>query len=362
MKISVQDLAAALDAEAVGNLDLLVSGPSEPATATRDQIALAMQPEFAASLTQGAARVAVLWQGADWQALGLEAAIFVPRARYALAGVNGVFGDFPALPAGIHPSAVVDASADIAAGAAIGPFVVVGANVKIGRNARIFSHCSIAADTVIGDNAVLFSGVRIGERVRIGDDFICHPNAAIGNDGFSFVSPQAGAIEDARALQQVARRYETEYARVNSLGTVVIGDRVEVGTNSTVDRGTIADTVIGDGTKIDNLVQIGHNVRIGRNCLICGQAGVAGSAVLGDNVVLGGQVAVADHVTVGANVVATGKSGVASNVPPDRVVMGNPAVRMETSVESYKAVRRLPRLVKKVAALEKRVSKLDPND
>ena len=133
--------------------------------------------------------------------------------------------------------------------------------------------------------------------------------------------------------------------RINSLGAVRVGDDVEVGANSCIDRGTIADTVIGDGTKIDNLVQLGHNVKVGRTCLICGQAAVGGSTVIGDRVVLGGRAAVADHLTIGANSVITGNSGVASNVPPGRIMMGYPAVRMDQNVEIYKALRRLPRLM-----------------
>ncbi len=363
MKISVRELAGALGAEVVGNPDLQISGPAEPATATADQIALAMQPAYTEALGKGKARVAILWNGADWRALGLEAAIFVPRPRYALAGVNGIFGRAPEVDAGIHETALVADDAEIGEGAAIGPFVVIGRGVKIGPNARILSHSSIAEEAVIGANALLYNGVRIGARVVIGDDFICHSNAAIGNDGFSFVSPEPGVVEEARAEMQVRTEHrDTEYVRINSLGTVIIGDRVEIGAGATLDRGTIADTVIGEGSKLDNMVHIGHNVRVGRNCLLCGQVGIAGSSTIGDGSVLAGQVGVADHVSVGENVVAAGQTGITSNVPPNRMIMGNPAVKMDTQVDMYKALRRLPRLAKKVAELEARLSKTDTND
>jgi len=363
MQITVQELAAALDARAEGMLDLEISGPAEPATASASQIALAMDPRYGAELSKGQARAAILWDGADWQELGLEAAIFVPRPRYALAGVNMVFDVASETPGGIHPSAVIDPTAVIGAGASIGAFVMIGRDVQIGAGARILSHVSINEGVNIGENSLIFNGVRIGARVRIGSNFIAQPGAVIGGDGFSFVSPNSGAIEAARAGTSIIEGFDsTSYVRINSLGTVVIGDRVEIGANSTIDRGTVANTEIGAGTKVDNLVQIGHNAKIGRNCLLCGMSGVAGSAVLSDNVVLGGGAMVADHVTVGSNVVVTGKSGVASNVPPNRVVMGNPAVKMESSVESYKALRRLPRLMKKFEDLQKRVSKLDSMD
>ena len=143
---------------------------------------------------------------------------------------------------------------------------------------------------------------------------------------------------------------------------MVIGDDVELGAGTTVDRGTISDTIIGSGTKLDNLVMIGHNVRVGEDCLLCAQAGVGGSSIIEDRVVLGGQVGVADHVTVGTGVVAAGKSGISSNVPPNRFIMGNPAIRAEQNIESYKIYRRLPKLAEKVENLQKAVSKAAAND
>lgn len=200
---------------------------------------------------------------------------------------------------------------------------------------------------MIGDDALLMAGVRVGARVRIGDRFIAQPGAVLGGDGFSFVTPTPGIVEEARATGVISAREQQAYVRINSLGSVLVGDDVEIGANSCIDRGTVADTVIGDGTKIDNLVQIGHNVKVGRSCLICGHAGIGGSTIIGDRVVLGGKAAVADHLTVGANSVITGNSGVASNVPPGRIMMGYPAVRLEQNVEMYKALRRLPRFLEK---------------
>ncbi|OUS08375.1 UDP-3-O-(3-hydroxymyristoyl)glucosamine N-acyltransferase [Rhodobacterales bacterium 52_120_T64] len=359
MQITVAELAQALGAKAVGDVDHIVSGPCEPTVAVDGLIALAMDESYAEALQQSNASAAILWQGADWQGLGLRAAIFVPRPRYALSGITTVFDIEPEIPKGIHPSAIVDASAIIGKNPSVGPFVVIGKGARIGANARILAHASIAENAQIGANALIFEGVRIRARVVIGNDFICQPNAVIGGDGFSFVTPEAGAIEEARSMSQELTGGTDEYARINSLGTVVIGDRVEVGANTTIDRGTISNTVIGTGTKIDNLVQVGHNVKVGKHCLLCGMAGIAGSAVLHDRVILGGNAGVMDHVIVGANSIATGKAAILSNVPPNRVMMGNPAVPMKASIESYKALRRLPRLARKLAELQKQVSKLD---
>lgn len=343
--ISIAELARALGAEALGDGALTVSGAAEPAEAGPDQIALAMDPRYAEGLAQGRARAAIVWPEADWRGLGLDAAIVAPRARYVLAGVSHVFDLPPQLAEGVHPSAVIDPTAEVAADARIAPFVVIGARARIGAGARIFSQVTIAEDVEIGAGALIQTGVRIGARVRIGDRFIAQPGAVIGADGFSFVTPTPGNVEQARAVGVITAKAQETYVRINSLGAVRIGADVEVGANSCIDRGTVADTVIGDGTKIDNLVQIGHNVRVGRTCLICGHVAVGGSTVIEDRVVLGGKAAVADHLTIGANSVITGNSGVASNVPPNRIMMGYPAVPMEVNVEMYKALRRLPRVL-----------------
>lgn len=354
--ISVAELAETLGAGFLGDGDLRVSGAAEPAAAGPDQIALAMSPEFAEGLGRGGARAAIVWTGADWQALGLAAAIVAPRPRYVLAGVTRVFERPAEIAPGIHPLAVIDPTAVIGAGASIAPFVVIGARARIGAGARIFSHVTIAEDVVIGAEAFLQTGARIGARVRIGDRFIAQPGAVIGADGFSFVTPRPGHVEAARAEGVITATEQDSYVRINSLGAVVLGHDVEIGANSCIDRGTIADTTIGNGTKLDNLVQIGHNVRIGETCLICGQAGVAGSTVLGNRVVLGGGASVADHLRIGSNVVITGRTAVASHVADNQIMMGYPAVRMDQNVEMYKALRRLPRVLSKLAATQKPVS------
>ncbi len=352
-RYTIKQIADAIGAEAAGDLTLEVTTVNEPQSASANELALAMDESYTEALQNGAARAAILWEGADWQSLGLEAAIFAPRSRYVLSGVSQVFEREIDIAKGIHSSAIVDPSAKIGKNPAIGPFVVIGAGVQIGDNARIASHSSISDGAVIGHDALLHHGVRVGANVRIGNGFICNSNAVIGSDGFSFVTPKPGAVEEARKTGAITDASKTAgFARINSMGSVDIGDRVELGACGTIDRGTVANTMIGNGTKMDNLVQIAHNVRIGENCLICAQVGIAGSVVVGDRVVLAGQVGVADHVTIGSDVIAAGKSGISSNVPPKRLIMGNPAVKMEVNIESYKAIRRLPRLVAKVTSME----------
>jgi UDP-3-O-[3-hydroxymyristoyl] glucosamine N-acyltransferase len=357
MAYRISEIAQRLGARASGDIDMVVSGAAEPGYARADQLALAMDPRYAEALSRGAAQAAMLWDGADAGDYNLRAAIFVPRPRFAMAGLTAMMDTGPQIATGIHPSAVIDPTAQIGDGAAIGPLVVIGARVRIGARARIAALVSIAADVVIGHDALVLEGVRIGARVRIKDRFTAQPGAVIGGDGFSFVTPETGAVEAVRASLGDAQGHRQQaYARIHSLGAVRIGNDVEIGANSCIDRGTVADTVIGDGTKIDNLVQVGHNAKIGRDCLLCGQVGIAGSTELGDRVVLGGQVGVTDHLRIGNDVIAGAGTLLRTHQPAGRVMLGNPAMPMKESIEAYKSLRRLPRLLRKV------LSKNAPSD
>ncbi|MEM7242875.1 MAG: UDP-3-O-(3-hydroxymyristoyl)glucosamine N-acyltransferase [Pseudomonadota bacterium] len=356
---TVKDIADALGAVCQGDGSLKISGVNAPDRAGPSELALGMSEDYADALKASKAKAAIVWPDADWAAMGFKAAIIAPRSRYALSGITHVFEKKPHIEVGIHPTAIVSKTAKIGANAAIGAFVVIGDEVEIGKNARILSHSSIAEGAKIGDDALLYPGVRIGARVEIGDGFISQAGTVIGVDGFSYVTPNPGAVEEAKATGKITEASRTEgFARINSLGTVVIGDNVEMGANCAIDRGTIENTTIGNGTKLDNLVHIGHNVTIGETCLICGQVGIAGSTKVGDRVVLGGQVGLADHITVGSDVIAAGKSGVSSNVPSGRVIMGSPAMKMDANIEAYKALRRLPRTLAKLLQMDRKLTEM----
>jgi len=203
----------------------------------------------------------------------------------------------------IDPGAVIGPRAAIGAGSIIGANAVIGAGVQIGRN------CSIGAGTSL-------------MHALIGDNVIIHPGCRIGQDGFRF-QPRGRT-----------------HAKVPQIGRVIIQDNVEIGAGTTMDRGASADTVIGEGTKIDNLVQIGHNVTVGRNCIIVAQCGLSGSVVLGDNVILGGQVGIADHLTIGEGAMIGAKSGVASDVPPGEIWLGSPAWPRHEFIRASATLRR----------------------
>lgn len=357
MNQTVEKIAAALGADAFGDVHLSVKGAAEPGEAAADELALAMSPKYAAALTGGSARAAIVWSDADWQALGLEAAIKVKHPRMAMAGLTSLLDQGPEIAPGIHPSAVVDPSAEVGTGASIGPLVVIGARARIGANSRIATHVSIAEDVEVGRDALLHAGVRLGARVRIGERFICQPGAVIGGDGFSFVAGESDRVE------QVRRSFGTEsgdmtagWSRIHSLGSVEIGDDVEIGVNTAVDAGTIRATRIGNRTKIDNLVQIGHNAQIGEDVLMCGHSGVAGSSRVGDRVIIGGKAGITDNVTVGDDVVVGGGAIVLSRVPAGRVLLGYPAMKMDQYIAASRNWRRLPRIFKDIEALKKSVS------
>ncbi|SMX36308.1 UDP-3-O-(3-hydroxymyristoyl)glucosamine N-acyltransferase [Maliponia aquimaris] len=363
MTFTLEDIANALGLMAEGDLSLAVTGLAEPQDARPDQIAMATKPEYAARLPEGQARAALLWQGADWRAMGLAAALLPARPRYAMSGLTGKMDPGPGYPSGIHPAALVDPGARLGDGVSVGPFTVIEAGAEIGPGSVIGPQCYVGADTRVGAGALLHAGVRIMARAVIGDRFIAQPGVVIGGDGFSFVTPEVSGVEKARASLGGEGTAETQaWARIASLGGVTIGDDVEVGAGSTIDKGTIRDTRVGSGTKIDNLVQLGHNVVIGRDCLLCSQVGVAGSTVVGDGVVLGGKVGLSDNIRVGDRAILGGATIALANVPAGRVMLGYPAMKMETHVEAYKALRRLPRLFREVTELKKAVSKDRGND
>lgn len=248
--------------------------------------------------------------------------------------------DAPAPEPGIHPSAVVDPSARVD-GVSIGAHVFIGPGVRIGAGTRLHPGVYIGSDVQMGRDCVLWPNVVVRERVIIGDRVVIHPNATIGADGFGYL------LREGRQI------------KIPQTGTVVIEDDVEIGANAAVDRARFGQTRIARGTKIDNLVQIAHNVQIGEHCVIAGQSGISGSSRLGRGVVLAGQVGVADHLCIGDAAVVAAKSGVVRNIPKRQTVRGIPAVPVWEFGRQQVALRRLPKLIEQVRELARRVQQLE---
>ncbi|MEI6558624.1 MAG: UDP-3-O-(3-hydroxymyristoyl)glucosamine N-acyltransferase [Rhodospirillaceae bacterium] len=346
------DLAQVLGGRVVGDGSLDVVRPVHPREAdSAADLALAMDKKLVPLLAGTKARSAVVPEGVEVPEGALDGYVVVGRPRMAMAGITEAFAKPVHRDPGIHPTAVIAESARLGAGVAIGAFVVIGPAATIGDRSVVLSHCSIGAGARVGADCLFHPGVRIGDRVLVGERVIIHHNASIGADGFSYVTPEPGSVETAKATGQVGAT-NTVLRRINSLGAVVLADDVEVGANSSIDRGTIADTRIGRNTKIDSMVQIGHNVQVGENCLICGLVGIAGSVRIGDRVVLAGQVGIGDNVTIGADSVIAAKSGVGTDVPPRSVMFGIPAQSRDRAFSQIKNLARLKNLFADVAAIK----------
>jgi len=246
-------------------------------------------------------------------------------------------------PAGVHPSAVVDPAARIGEGVAVGPLTVIEAGAGVGDNAEIGAQCFIGRDARIGPGCLLHPGVRVLERVRVGRNVILHSGVVLGADGFGY------EIIDGRGV------------KIPQVGTVVIEDDVEIGANTCVDRAFLTETRVGEGTKMDNLVQIAHNCRVGRSCGFAAQAALGGSTRVGDGCMFWGQAAAADHVTIGDGAVVLGQAGVKPRdaVPSGERVFGTPAMPARQFARILTAQRQLPDLVKRLRALEARIEEME---
>ena len=350
MALLLSDLANALGADVQGDATLTVDRPAEPLAATDRDLALAVSYRYLDALGQTKARTALVWADCDWQSFGLQAAILVERPRLAMAKLTQAF-DKVERQSGVSANGEIASSATIGDGCWIGSFSTIGADVAIGANSQINSHVSIAEGARIGAGCILHPGVRIGRNVVIGDNVILHPNVVIGADGFSFVTE--GPSNEERAFATLGKTpldppEDAIRHRIHSLGSVAIGDDVEIGANSTVDAGTIRPTQLGRGTKIDNLVQVGHNVIVGEDCVLCAQTAIAGSSVIGDRTVLGGKSGVKDNITIGSDVVLGGAAIALSNVSNGRFMMGYPAFDMPEHRKQQKGLKALPDLLRQL--------------
>jgi len=245
-------------------------------------------------------------------------------------------------PTGIDRQTAIAPDVKLGPGVAIGPFVTIGAGASIGARTLIYPNVTIGPGTIIGDDCIVHSQVSIRDRVVIGHRVILQDGAVVGSEGFGFAKQPDGTH---RKIQQRA--------------DIVIEDDVEIGANSTIDRPAIGETRIGAGTKIDNLVQVGHGVRIGRRVLLAAQVGIAGSCELGDDVVLAGQVGVANHVKLGNGVIATAQTGIPNSVDAGEYISGYPAIEHREWLKSSAVYRMLPVLKKRVAELEQRLAELE---
>jgi UDP-3-O-[3-hydroxymyristoyl] glucosamine N-acyltransferase len=342
-----QALGGRLDGDGAIEIDRLV----HPTRAERSSdLALAISADAAAKLVHSKAQAVVVSAKHPVRSGSFRAVIAIDAGRMALAKLTALFDRGPVHDQGIHPTAIIAADAKLGKQVSIGAYAVVGPRSRIGAGTAIMPQVTIGADVTIGVQGVFHGGVRIGDRCTIGDRVIVHGNAVIGSDGFSF-APDLTSV--------AAFTADVTLMRVHSLGSVVIGDDVEIGAGTTIDRATLEFTRIGRGTKIDNHVHIGHNVNIGESCVVCGMVGISGSVTIGDRVRLGGGVGVGDHLRIGDQAVVAAGSGVAGNVPAGAFVSGYPAQAHQRTLEQFVYSGRQKRLHERVEAIVSRIDALE---
>lgn len=338
------EIADFIGGEMRGDASVAVARIVHPAIAQGgSDLAFVLSPKEASVLEAGRIVNAVVPAGVE--GVHIPNQIVVSRPRLVLAKLTQLFERPVHVARGIHPCAKIDPTASLGENVCIGPFCWIGPNSVIGDGCRLVCNVSVGAEVTIGECTLVHAGVCIGDRSEIGCRVIIQPNVTIGGDGFAFVTPEPGSVESVRKTGEV-RSFNHEIIRINSLGNVVIEDDVEIGAGTCIDRGTLGETRIGRGTKLDNLIQIGHNATIGGNCLIVSQVGLGGSSKLGDRVVIGGQSGLPDHVTVGDDAVVHARSGIIGHVPARAAMMGVPALPLREFMEREVKMRRIPNLIK----------------
>jgi UDP-3-O-[3-hydroxymyristoyl] glucosamine N-acyltransferase len=342
MKLSdiVEKLGGTLEGD--GEIEITaVAGLGEGAAG---DISFLSNPRYAAQVTTTKASAVIV--PTDWDRPAKCALVRVENSDQVFARAAELFYEAPPRPApGIHPTAVVAESASLGDGVSIGPHCTVEEGVVIGANSVVSAHGYVGYKTVIGSDCFFYPLVSIRDFTEIGDRVIIHNGTVIGSDGFGY------------AVQKDGSR-----TKIPQIGKVVIEDDVEIGANAAIDRARFGKTRIGRGTKIDNLVQVAHNVVIGEHSVLCGQAGVSGSTTIGSRVILAGQAGLAGHLEVGDGAIVGAQAGVMKDVPPKDFVMGSPALPHLQAKKLIASTMTLPKLKEKVRELEQLISQLQQED
>lgn len=346
MEMTAQQLCQMLNGELEGDPDIAVTGPSKIEDATEGTLSFLANPKYEHFVYQTKASVLLVNRDFKPEKPVAPTLIRVEDVYASMGKVLGAIGDDEILSTGISDLASIHNSAAIGEDASVGPFAVISAGVEIGRGARIYPHVYIGPYAKVGAGARLYPGVRIYHQCEIGDQCVIHANTVIGSDGFGFARSENGA-----------------FAKIAQIGNVVIEDQVEIGANTVIDRATIGSTLIRKGAKLDNLIQVAHNVEIGENSAMAAQSGIAGSSKLGRNVLVGGQAGFIGHIEVADNVQVQAQSGVAGSVKnKGEKLYGSPAMKYIDYLKSYSVFKNLPELQKKVNELEQFLEELKKKD
>ncbi|MBG89673.1 MAG: UDP-3-O-(3-hydroxymyristoyl)glucosamine N-acyltransferase [Verrucomicrobiales bacterium] len=333
---TVGEIAARLQGEVAGDPTVRITGLAPANSAGPGDLTFAENEKYLAAANQTEATAVIAFKDAEANGKTL---IRVSNVRVALAKALAYFKPEPSYPGEIHATSVVDPSAEIDPSAYIGPYCVIGKACRIGPRATLLGQTHIGDRTEIGAECRVFANVSIYADTKIGDRVRIHAGTVIGSDGYGYVFDQGA------------------HQKIPQVGNVVIENDVEIGSNVSIDCGALGSTVVGAGTKIDNLVQIAHNVATGEHCLVISQSGIAGSSKLGKYVTLAGQVGIAGHLTIGDKVTLAAKSGVMHDIPPGETWMGAPAQPDRRTKRQLLALQQLPDLIRRVRQLEKESAK-----
>lgn len=335
---TLQELAEFTGAQLQGDPKCVITGVGPLDKAGSGMLTFFANPKYKEQLQATRAEAVIIPPGVD-----CDRPCLISRNPYAdFVRILTLYAPaIPLPPAGVHPMAVVHPEAVLGRDVAVGPFCVVGAKARLGDGTVLAAQVFVGEETKIGDACLLYPGVVIRERIRIGNRVVIQPGAVIGADGFGF-APAGEA-----------------YLKFPQVGTVVIEDDVEIGANTAIDRAALGETRIGHGCKLDNLVQIAHNVTVGPNTVIAAQAGISGSSQVGAHAMIGGQVGIVGHIKIGDQALLGAQAGVTREVPDKCFVSGYPARPHQEAMRQLAELARLPELAKRVRTLEARIRQLE---
>lgn len=336
MEFTAATIANFISGRIIGDENASITGVSPIETAQKGQLSFVAQEKFADYLTHSEASVIIVSEKFLKTQTYNATLIVVEDAYLSFQVLMNLYQEMKKeKKQGIDSAASVDSSAILEDEVYVGAFSFVSENAKIGKHTQIHPQVFIGKNVKIGEHCIIYSGAKIYDYCVIGNHCIIHSNTVVGSDGFGFQPTESG------------------YQKIPQLGNVVIEDHVEIGSNCSIDRGTIGSTVIGEGTKIDNLIQIAHNVKLGKNNVIAAQAGIAGSTTVGDWNMIGGQTGIVGHIKIGNNVKIQGQSGVNASVEDGQVLYGSPAIAAGDYRRNYVHFRNLTEIVKRLSTLEK---------
>lgn len=343
MQISARELSQILDGTVEGNPDIVVSAPSKIEEGVEGTISFLAHPKYEPFAYS--TNASILLVSRDFKPTDAISAtlIRVDNVYACVAMLLDQFGNKHQIQEGIAEQAYVHPSVNLGENVSVGLYAIVEEGVEIGDGSKIYPQVYIGKNAKIGKNVTLYPGVKIYHDCEIGDDSILHANVVIGSDGFGFVPDEKG-----------------QFKKIPQIGKVIVENKVEIGANTVIDRATLGATLIKSGVKLDNLIQIAHNVEIGENTAIAAQAGIAGSAKIGKNCLIGGQAGFVGHIKVADRTKVQAQSGVAASIDqPDTAVYGSPALPYANYLKSYAVFKQLPELFKKINALEKKIKDLE---